>query len=521
MKIFNTEAQLALAKLTTLDQVVMTKGKVSIGDGGGKKFIIKAAGASGITLANGNVAVDYGDVNKSNISTYTDLVYKASGGNSAVENMIAGIPKAAGVGDICSTGSTTWKLISGDGSSLDHYQAISDVTFTDFVTVLDGSVDVSSKFQTLVDYSFARGLALFTGCGKFRFDSAINLPSTVHIYGNNGRTDPFSDVTARATEFICESEKMFTRASGGVFGSIRGIFFRGSYSVPDDGIFMDAWFLGEVSDCTIATFGVVFNKEISNGVIERNKITSVRKIAFNGRLTDSVACNNYINGASGDGKNATCFSEISTTRVYGNYIDFFKLIFGKSLDGTLFGATYSTITDNIIERSFRVFNYPSLSEIGRINHSTISNNVIRYLDIATTKALFTAPDTDMNTLEWGFLFAFGATRSSITSNTITNCDRSFYFTGYPYYELTVTGNRYGNNVLNKMYYVTGIAGGIPNEQTQIYIDELDNQEYTVGNLPNPNLTSNVTTFDKIRAFEANRLVTNIGGTWYYSDGTSV
>lgn len=41
------------------------------------------------------------DLNTGNLSDYTDIVYKASGGNSAVENMIAGNPVQSSDGNIC------------------------------------------------------------------------------------------------------------------------------------------------------------------------------------------------------------------------------------------------------------------------------------------------------------------------------------------------------------------------------------------------------------------------------------
>ncbi|AUR92170.1 SGNH hydrolase-type esterase domain protein [Vibrio phage 1.170.O._10N.261.52.C3] len=56
MKIFENETELSEARLKT-DQLVRTKGKTSAGDGLGGTFRIEASGASGVTIANGNVAV--------------------------------------------------------------------------------------------------------------------------------------------------------------------------------------------------------------------------------------------------------------------------------------------------------------------------------------------------------------------------------------------------------------------------------------------------------------------------------
>lgn len=57
------------------------------------------------------------------IYEYTDIVYKASGGKSSVENMIAGIPIFPSVGGLVSTGATTWKAVPSSsvrGAELDN-----------------------------------------------------------------------------------------------------------------------------------------------------------------------------------------------------------------------------------------------------------------------------------------------------------------------------------------------------------------------------------------------------------------
>lgn len=53
------------------------------------------------------------------LPNYTDIVYKASGGNSAIENMIAGIPLVAGLGSVVRTEAGTWKIVNTSGIPLD------------------------------------------------------------------------------------------------------------------------------------------------------------------------------------------------------------------------------------------------------------------------------------------------------------------------------------------------------------------------------------------------------------------
>lgn len=49
---------------------------------------------------------------------YTDIVYKASGGNSAIDNMIDGIPISSASGDVCLTNGTLWKRVSVSNPSV-------------------------------------------------------------------------------------------------------------------------------------------------------------------------------------------------------------------------------------------------------------------------------------------------------------------------------------------------------------------------------------------------------------------
>ena len=108
------------------------------------------------TIAPDNVNVEpFSDVNSSNLSSYTHIAYKASGGNSSVENMIAGIPIAAKVGDKCSTGGTNWTRVANSGDISD-FIALNGVWVADF-TVIDGSTDNTPDIQTAANYCKDKG----------------------------------------------------------------------------------------------------------------------------------------------------------------------------------------------------------------------------------------------------------------------------------------------------------------------------------------------------------------------------
>lgn len=67
-----------------------------------------------------------------NLGDYTAIVYKASGSNSAVDNMLSEIPVVARVGDICSTGSTLWEKISDSNGDISDFKALNAVCSTDY-----------------------------------------------------------------------------------------------------------------------------------------------------------------------------------------------------------------------------------------------------------------------------------------------------------------------------------------------------------------------------------------------------
>ncbi len=58
-------------------------------------------------------------VSVDSFSRYTDIVYKASGGNSAVGNMIAGLPIVASLGSVVRTEAGTWRIVNTSGILLD------------------------------------------------------------------------------------------------------------------------------------------------------------------------------------------------------------------------------------------------------------------------------------------------------------------------------------------------------------------------------------------------------------------
>ena len=126
------------------------------------------------------------------LSLYTDIVYKASGGNSAVENMIAEFtadPLSQSVGTILKTGGTTWEYKDSTGPiTIDNFRALNAVSIIDFGADPEGLVSSTEAVQAALD---ADTRAIFAPSGDYLFDSPV-IP-----FRN------FSEITGeRGTNFI-------------------------------------------------------------------------------------------------------------------------------------------------------------------------------------------------------------------------------------------------------------------------------------------------------------------------------
>lgn len=378
------------------------------------------------------------------------------------------------------------------------------------------AVDDTIPLQKAIDVHYSGKRELMID-GSYLCKSALTATPFMNLRGfSSEKQPPFTDAGLRPSELINTGTQLFT-GTGKIEGGMTGIVFRNASTPTEDGFFMDVpTFEGSLKNCLITNYGYLFNI-LSNAHIKDNVMIGVRKEAF-AACFDSRISGNYINGAASAGFNATCFISLSTTSVIGNYIDFFKVIFGRNAANTSGGIGFSTIANNILERAYRVFDFDTPSSPGRVSLSSISDNIIRYCDVANTKSFFTAPDTDMNTLPWGGMFFYGFNRGSIEGNTFFAVDNSAVFNGFPFYNFTYTGNGEDTSVINTISYDVEY-GGAAHEQKNIYIDALDKKVF--GTLPSPSLSgSSITTFDKQQAYNANKLATNISGVWYYADGTA-
>ena len=128
----------------------------------------------------------FSDVNSGNLSDYTDIVYKASGGSSAVANMVSGVPIAAKVGDKCSTGGTTWERVSNAGGDISDFHPLSPVEASDFSS---SSIDHTSGCNECASLCVANEYTM-SMVGKYNsdkivFDGDINLVTSCIVNSIN------------------------------------------------------------------------------------------------------------------------------------------------------------------------------------------------------------------------------------------------------------------------------------------------------------------------------------------------
>ena len=103
----------------------------------------------------------------SDLSLYSKITYKASGGRSAFENMISGIPLMPNVGDTVSTGVTVFNMISkSDPVVLSDFKAITEKVSTEFPSIQEAidsystGVYVPAINKTIPTINVERGISI-------------------------------------------------------------------------------------------------------------------------------------------------------------------------------------------------------------------------------------------------------------------------------------------------------------------------------------------------------------------------
>ena len=120
------------------------------------------------------------------LTLYTDIVYKASGGSSAVANMVSGVPIAAKVGDKCSTGGTTWDRVSELGGDISDFIPLGSVEASDFSGDISNQTDGCNECASLcIANEYTMSMIGKYNSDKITFDGDINLVTSCIVNSIN------------------------------------------------------------------------------------------------------------------------------------------------------------------------------------------------------------------------------------------------------------------------------------------------------------------------------------------------
>ena len=147
-----------------------------ISDSNGVFSDIYIAGSYKVTLKDKNGSQIFGlalvssSVDTSTVGSVAVLLF------ANVANMLDGTPIRSEAGNQCSTGGTTWLHVSGDGSSLPNFSALSDIVFEDFAA---SEVDnITTTFSEANTAAVSSGKWLITNGSDYKLLSWTPINGT-------------------------------------------------------------------------------------------------------------------------------------------------------------------------------------------------------------------------------------------------------------------------------------------------------------------------------------------------------
>lgn len=108
-----------------------------------------------------------GAITTRNLPHYTGIVYRSSGSNCAVDNMVSGFPLVTKIGDICSCeNGTIFKRISNNSNDISDFINLNYINVKDFGAVGDGVSDDTESIQSAINMR-DWGHTVFIPSGQF------------------------------------------------------------------------------------------------------------------------------------------------------------------------------------------------------------------------------------------------------------------------------------------------------------------------------------------------------------------
>lgn len=252
------------------------------------------------------------------------ITYKASGGNSAVENMIADFdanPLANAIGTITKTGGTTWEYINSTGPiTIDNFRAFNCINVKDLGAKGDGVDDTTAleyAFSILGEYQ-----TLFFPAGEYPTRRMLRTDkSHIQIQGDDKYT---ARITAFSGGFDSGSgTSLVWLGDGTTTARIRvtriTITAAGGVLANDtDGLTIHPFFNADIEDCRFQG-GNYVTRETGGMRIVDGRHTRVHNNQFHNGFCHGLTIDEHLNGLNITGN---AFDETSCgIKSFGNILE--------------------------------------------------------------------------------------------------------------------------------------------------------------------------------------------------------
>ena len=273
------------------------------------------------------------------------------------------------------TASVSGTTVTLTGTRLAGTWRIKELYTEWFGAIGDGITDDTNAVQVTTTLSYTLKLPV-QFLGKRYFIGSITLPTFVDYRGVSANDTSLYNMSGR-------TESMFVQDSSvSCPHKFRDIKFHGNFRLT---LFSNPFNAGEVSNCEIYSFNVVFAGKVGNTTkIHHNSINTVGKTVFEGEVVDANIDNNYISGYRFSEDDTKVFAgSVDTTTINNNYIDFFKYVVSCT------GCTTNIFAENHIEYCYRVFDGLNKTLVRNI----ITNN--RISNITNQESRFSTQNEEM------------------------------------------------------------------------------------------------------------------------------
>lgn len=378
----------------------------------------------------------------------------------------------------------------------------------------DGTTEESSTFQALVNYCYANKLTLFLPHGEFLISTPIYLPASLKIKGSNSFKNVYT-ATRKECKIILNNptNKTLFVALGYSNIEFENLYFEtktplsASGTICFGGVELNN---SSISKCVFSNFGTLFACNVKGvSTIHHNSVQGIWDAFMTGDFVDSEIANNYINGRPLTNATFMRSTSIAMSRITGNFVDFFKIMFDMRFCGGL------NVVGNTFDVFYKGFTTTSTNNISKI---TALGNTFRHNTKSVSLGYFTNADAEMRDGTWTLIDGIkGLSQFSFVGNVIDKTDLLLNIVYYPNYSIKIANNT--TNEAITTFNFAPVKSATSYDLKSIFIDFMEDQ--TFATLPKAGQTGTVATYNRQRIVYNNKVLTNIDGVWYDAMGVAV